>query len=56
MMKRARSVPGRLDDVLERVDPLLGLDRIDVGQLLLELVEDLVDRLLHVHAIVQADA
>ena len=34
----------RLDHVLERVDPLLRLDRIDIGQLLLELVEDVVNR------------
>ena len=35
---RARS----LDDVVERVQPLIGLGRIGVGQLLLELVEDVV--------------
>ena len=38
---------GRLDQGIERVEPLRGLDRVDVRELLLELVEDLVDRLLH---------
>ena len=33
---------GLLHDRVERVDPLLRLDRVDVRQLLLELVEDLV--------------
>jgi hypothetical protein len=52
-------VPGsisaaRFDDVVERVQPLLGLGRIDVRQLLLELVEDLANRLLHVAPIVQS--
>jgi hypothetical protein len=47
---------GRLDDILERVDPLARLDRIDIGQLLLELVEDVVNRSLHLAAMVAADA
>ena len=39
--------PGSLDEGIERVEPLRGLDRVDVRELLLELVEDLVDGLLH---------
>ena len=45
---------GGLDQLVERLEPLLRLDRIDVRQLLLELVEDLVNRLLHVGPIVAA--
>ena len=33
---------GLVDHPIERVDPLLGLFGIDVGQLVLELVEDFV--------------
>jgi hypothetical protein len=47
---------GVIDDRVERVDPFLGLDRIDVRELLLELVEDLFDRLVHVRPMVQTDA
>ena len=42
---------GALDDRIERIKPLLGLGGIDVGQLLLELVEDLV----HAAPMVQTD-
>ncbi len=31
-----------LHDVVERIQPLLGLGRVGIGQLLLELVEDVV--------------
>ena len=37
--------PAGGDHVLEGIDPLLGLDRVDVRQLLLELVEDVVEAL-----------
>ena len=36
-----------LDHGVERLDPLLGLGRVDVRQLLLELVEDFVHRAIH---------
>ena len=39
MRKRARFSPSCVDDLVERVEPLLGLVLVDVGQLVLELVE-----------------
>ena len=39
MMNRARASPSSADDLVERREPVVGLVGVDVGQLVLELVE-----------------